>query len=161
LTPGVTFSSVHLSDSGATASGYPVGMDIKAKMKNFYAEFERGKLYLGAELKETPIRFGVAKSLSMVPQRAWFILGSYHLTNKLTAGAYYSQFLNDKTVSNDPSRFSKDTVVSSRFDANQYFYFKLEGHYIHGNGEGFYPVGNAPVLQKNTRLLVARVGFTF
>jgi hypothetical protein len=82
-------------------------------------------------------------------QRAWYGMASYHVTEKFTAGAYYSTFLGDLTKKDVATSFSKDTVLSSRFDVNQYFYFKLEGHYMHGNGQGFYQASNPKGLQKN------------
>jgi hypothetical protein len=121
----------------------------------------KNKLGLAGEFSNKPIDFAVASSLSFVPQRIWYVMGSYRVTDKLTAGSYYSSYLADTNVKNDSTRYSRDSVLSSRYDVNQYFYFKLEGHYINGSGLGFYPLSNPQGLQKITRLLVARVGFTF
>jgi hypothetical protein len=161
LIMGGTFSSVHLRDSNATVGNFSLPVDVVTRFWTSYISYEKNKLSLASEYRDEPITFAVATTLSQIQQRMWYLMGSYHVTDKLTAGAYYSYLNGDRNKPSAPSNFIKDTVISSRYDFNQYFYCKLEGHYIDGTSKGFYVVGNPPVLQKITKLMVARVGFTF
>jgi hypothetical protein len=105
---------------------------------------------------------GAPPSVDGMDERAWFAMGGYHLTEKLQAGAYYTRYL-DASGGNhsDPANYFHDWVVSGRFDFNPYAYGKLEGHFIDGNGVGFYGVDNPNGLKPRTDLMVAKLGFTF
>jgi hypothetical protein len=52
-------------------------------------------------------------------------------------------------------------VVSGRYDFNSYFYGKIEGHFLHGNGLGFYESTNPNGLKPNSNMLAAKIGFSF
>ncbi len=91
-------------------------------------------------------------------------MGSWRVTDRLTAGMYYSYdlgFDSDNRDRNDPGNYSKDTPLTARYEFNRHFFAKLEGHYIVGIANGFYESNNADGLEKTTKLMVARVGFAF
>jgi len=105
---------------------------------------------------------GAAPSTSGSDTRAWFAMGSYHLTGKLQAGAYYTHELIPSGGDNaNPANFFKDWVASARFDFNSFFYAKLEGHFVNGNAAGLYSFNNPNGLQPKTDVALAKVGFTF
>lgn len=94
-------------------------------------------------------------------QRSWYPMASYHLTPKLEVGTYYSHYVNKAADTSLPANYAKDWVVSGRYNFNEYFYGKLEGHFLHGNGLGYYMNTNPNGLQPNSNMLAARIGFSF
>ncbi len=90
-------------------------------------------------------------------------MGSWSFTPKLTAGSYYSfdWSPNDNRSHRDPENYSRETVLNMRYDFNSHFYTKLEGHYVSGIANEFYDVNNPHGLAKVSKLLAAKVGFSF
>lgn len=94
--------------------------------------------------------------------RQWFAMGGYHVTDKFQAGVYYSKYTVPSAGDDaNPANYFKDWDVSGRYDFNSYFYGKIEGHFIDGNALGFYGLNNPDGLKPKTKLMVAKVGFTF
>jgi hypothetical protein len=174
LTAGVSFDNTLLYAPNAfwplpNPYGVPLPLTwTSAVSREIYSvEYQHGKLDLAAEGKHEP-HYVTPHGTS--PRNAWYVMGSYHVTDKLTAGSYFSRVVGtsfNNTFSwpnydpSNPEFYSNDTVVSGRYDFNRFFYGKLEGHYIDGELSGFYPGTNPDGLQKITRLVIARVGFTF
>jgi len=105
---------------------------------------------------------GQPPSTSGTDTRAWFVMGSYRLTEKLQLGAYYTRY----TVPSagdpaNPANFFNDVVISGRYDINPHLYAKLEGHRMNGTGVGFYDFDNLNSPSAKTSLAVAKIGFTF
>ena len=98
-----------------------------------------------------------------VPQdaRSWYAMGSYRLRKKLQVGSYYSHYVNKALNTSLPANYSKDWVVSGRYDFNAYFYGKIEGHFLHGDGLGYYASTNPDGLKPNSKMLAAKIGFSF
>ncbi len=136
-------------------------------------QYQRGKLELAAEGKYEPhwvSNNGIPVSLDNAPRNAWYVMGAYHVTQKLTMGSYFSRVwgtsFNEtfRWVYYDPSKpefYSNDTVLNARYDFDRHWYLKLEGHYIDGRLGGFFPATNPNGYQRITRLLILRGGFTF
>jgi len=133
----------------------------------YYAQYDIGKLSLVGQymrlVQYTDLAIaGEARSIALSDSRAWFSMASYRLTDKLQIGAYHTRYLvTSSGQESDPANHFYDSVVSGRYDVNSYFYLKLEGHYIDGNGLGFYGFDNPNGLKPHTNLLVAKVGFSF
>jgi hypothetical protein len=105
---------------------------------------------------------GQLPSVGLSDTRAWFAMGEYHLTNKLQVGLYHTRYIVASSADkSDPASHFRDWVVSSRYDINSYFYLKLEGHFIDGTGLGFYTFDNPNGVSPRTKVLVAKVGFSF
>jgi hypothetical protein len=101
-------------------------------------------------------------SSSGADTRAWFVMCGYHVTGKLQAGAYYNRYLLASADDHgDPANYFHEWVASSRYDFNANYYAKLEGHFVNGNGVGFYGFDNVNGLQPKTNFLVAKIGFAF
>jgi hypothetical protein len=94
-------------------------------------------------------------------ERSWFAMGSYRLLKMLHVGSYYSHYVNKSFDTSQPANYSKDFVLSGRYDFNPYFYGKLEAHFLHGDGLGYYAFTNANGLQPNSSMLAAKIGFSF
>jgi len=131
----------------------------------FYSEFKRGKWSFDGQYGRGPFTDVITSPLGtlLLPfdVRAWFVMASYRVSSKVHVGSYYSHYLNVAENTSLPANYQKDTVLSTRYDFNSYFYAKLEDHFVHGNGLGFYESTNANGLRPNTNVLAAKIGFTF
>jgi hypothetical protein len=133
----------------------------------FYAQYDAPKYFVSAQYMklvqyQTITVDETDPATSVSDGRGWFAMGGYHLTSKLQAGAYYSHYLlASGGDSSDPVNYSNDWVVSGRYDIHPKVYAKMEGHFIKGQGLGFYSFNNLNELQPKTNLLVAKIGFTF
>jgi hypothetical protein len=130
-----------------------------------YAQFQRGKFYFAGEHMRFPLQTMVTVGPVTFPvpmdQRSWFAMGSYQLSKQLTAGSYYSHYINKALDTSEPANYSKDWVVSGRYNFNAYFYGKIEGHFLRGTALGYYTSTNPHGLQANSNMLAAKIGFAF
>ena len=130
-----------------------------------YAQFEKGKFYFAGEYRRSPLNVILTLGPATIPipldVRSWFAMGSYRLAKKLQLGAYYSHYVNKALDTHLPENFSKDWVVSGRYDFNSYFYGKIEGHFLHGTAIGYYTSTNLNGLKPNSNMLAAKIGFSF
>ena len=132
----------------------------------YYAQYDKGKWFLSAQYmrlaQPTYITTEGVPSYSWTDNRAWFAMAGYHVTGKLQLGVYHTRnVLASVPNPSDPANRFRDYVVSSRYDIDAHFYTKLEGHYIDGNGLGFYGNDNPNGLKPQTKLVVAKIGFCF
>jgi hypothetical protein len=132
---------------------------------SFYAQFSRGKVYLAGEYDRIPINATVTITPAVFPfvvdGRSWFAMGSYRLRNNFQVGSYYSHYVDKSGDTTQAASHSKDWVVSARYDFNSYFYAKIEGHFQHGTALGYYTSTNPNGLTPNSKMLAAKIGFTF
>jgi hypothetical protein len=131
----------------------------------FYAEWKWKKASFEGEYWRTPFCPVLTIGSTVVPvpvdQRAWYAMASYELTKKLQVGTYYSHYQNQAADTTLPQNYSKDWVTAGRYNFNGYFYGKLEAHFLHGTGLGYYASTNPNGLDPNSTMLAARVGFAF
>lgn len=130
-----------------------------------YAEFKKGKFDFAGEYRREATQpillFGPEAFPVPRDQRFWFAMGSYRIRKSLQAGSYYSHYANRSADTSLPQNYSADWVVSGRYDFNTYFYGKLEGHFLHGTGLGYYADSNANGLKTNSNMLAVKIGFSF
>jgi hypothetical protein len=161
LTVGASAQSQALDGAGPEGSLHMAPTFLPA----YYAEWKKGKASFAAEYWRSPIypvlTLGPDAFTIALDQRAWYGMASYQVTQKLQVGAYYSHYVNKAANTSLPENYSKDWVVSGRYDFNQYFYGKVEGHFLRGTGLGYYMSTNPNGLQPNANMLAARIGFTF
>jgi hypothetical protein len=133
----------------------------------YYFQYSQGKYFAAYQyartVSHTSVQFtGQPVQISADDSRTWFVMAAYHPTDKLQVGTYYSSELDASAHDNsDPANFGHDWTLSSRYDFNPFVYAKIEGHFIHGTVAGFYNFDNPNGLTPRTRLLVAKLGFTF
>lgn len=131
----------------------------------YSAQFDRGRLHLAAEYWRTPLHLTfntlTGSFIQPMDQRSWYPMVRYELTKKLQVGTYYSHFSDTAGDASLASNYSKDWAVSGRYDFNSYFYAKVEGHFLHGTGLGYYASTNPNGLSPNSNMLAARIGFNF
>ena len=78
-------------------------------------------------------------------KEGWYVSASYRVNEWFECGAYYSEYFPDADdhSGNDPAHaytnkdeaWSDDIALSTRFDINQYWTFKMEGHRIDGKAD--------------------------
>ena len=134
---------------------------------NAFAAFERGRLYAAAQYTREPVEndYNITGGDSFGfkgDNRSWFVMGAYRVTDKLQLGAYYDHqtYPNWGNIS-DPANHNFDKVISARYELNENFYLKLEGHFIDGESAGLYAIDNPNGFQPTNNLAIAKLGFTF
>ena len=131
----------------------------------YYGQYEKGKFYAAAEYRRNPVVGTIPTTFFTVPfaldERAWYVMTSYRVAPKLQVGTYYSHYVDKTKVTTLPANYSKDWTISGRYDFNQYFYAKVEGHFVHGTAFDFYAVNNPKGNKTNSNLLAVKAGFTF
>jgi hypothetical protein len=131
----------------------------------FYAEWKWKKASFEGEYWRYPLCPVLTIGSNIVPaptdSRAWYAMASYDLTKRFQVGTYYSHYVDRTGNTSLPENHSKDWVIAERYNFNQYFYGKLEGHFLHGTGLGYYANTNPNGLKPNSSMLAARVGFAF
>jgi len=136
-----------------------------------YAQFERGRFFVAGEVKRVPVDFFFVATTPLGPVRvpyyldwrAWYVMTSYRVIEKLQVGTYYSHFVDTRGAEGPApiDNYSRDWTVSARYDFNSYFYGKLEEHFIHGTALGYYPDTNPNGEQPRSNVLAAKIGFSF
>ena len=163
LLMGASYSHTDLSAPNATMESWPLPVTTTTEQRQLYAQYEKGKFTLSAEYRASPTRISMGPTPANEPVHAWYTMASYRVTNKLTVGSYYSdiRLFPAGGNSSNPSNYLEDVTANTRYDVNRFLYVKLEGHYMDGNGLGFYQQVNPNGFERVTRLVLARVGFAF
>jgi len=134
-------------------------------LTGYYAEWKKGRWYFAGEYWRMPMT--ILAQVETVPiaqsvdPRSWYPMISYQLTRKLQLGTYYAHEVNKAGNTAQPQNYSKDWVMSGRYNFNPNFYGKVEGHFLHGNAIGYFESVNPDGLKPNTAIMAARIGFTF
>ena len=162
LTVGGAYAHTTQEAANARMGPWPLPIEIDYQQEQVYVQYDKGKVTLSAEWRNSPSVSHIGGSREL-PVRAWYVMAMYHATGRLALGSYYSDdFVPTVDLNHqNPLNYAKDTAVNARFDFNRHFYAKLEGHYLSGNGQGFYALDNPNGYQRVTRLAAARFGFVF
>jgi len=131
---------------------------------SYFAKYERDKWMLAAEWNRqaspgTLDLTGQPASSASGDPRAWYVMATYKITSKFSAGAYDSQAV-DHDQPLGPDRYAKDWTVSGRYDVTPFIYLKAEQHFIQGTLLSFENIDN-PTLQPTSRLTALKVGVSF
>jgi hypothetical protein len=130
-----------------------------------HARYEKNKVMVVGEYARLPVTGaikvpGVYTKPIRLDQRSWYVMASYKLTGKLTAGVYDTQII-DRQMALGPARYSKDWVISGRYDFNQFLYAKAEEHIIDGTMIGYDTAMNPGTLKPSTKLTILKIGVSF
>jgi len=102
---------------------------------------------------------------SETSSEGYYVSASYRFAGWLEMGAYYSDYTLDKDDTNgstyDPyyKAWNKDKCLTARFDINEYWLVKLEGHHI--DGVGFLNNLDNTDWERKWWLFAAKVSFIF
>jgi hypothetical protein len=130
-----------------------------------FATYEHKRLWLAGETWKSAAKQVVALTGKPTTEAynedfAWYAMATYKVTEKLTAGAYYTEEHN-QAATLGPARYLKDWVVSTRFDFNQFLYAKAEEHFIKGTLTDFDALLNPSGLKPTTNLTLLKMGVSF
>jgi hypothetical protein len=150
---------------------FPLAVDIPvARRQAVFGEYQHDRVRFAAEWRQESMEQRLTPAIApdtTITTRGWFTSGSYRLNDRFEAGAYHSRHVPDVSLSSDDaSNHIRDNAVTGRVDLTSFWHVKVEGHFIHGNGNlsyarGFYLRSNPTGFQPETRMLVVRTGVTF
>ena len=155
--------------------------------EQYYAEYATGKLRIDSEYRRFWRSYQIFNGLfdALIGPRSWYGSASYRISKRVEVGGYYSHFVDNWIVTvpgqvespnvSDPDHHLYDKVVTAHIDLKNWWYAKIEGHFMDGYAgfmypDGFYPqvnsIGACPnnvcsTLQPSTNALVVKSGFYF
>jgi hypothetical protein len=123
---------------GAAPPGFDgtVTAEVPALLWVASVEYSAHELLLAAEysrwrteLKSTlPILFPEEETIS----ERYYLMASYRVAPWFTPGVYYSVHYPNVDERSGRDRKQHDLALSFRYDLNEHWLFKIEGHYMHG-----------------------------
>ncbi|MGA2980260.1 MAG: hypothetical protein ABSD76_11770 [Terriglobales bacterium] len=134
---------------------------------DFYGKYEHKRFMFASEYERVVVTHEAVFTVgppgvhsSYLDHRNSYAMASYKVTDKLTVGMYYSNYI-DRKAAIGPGNYQKDWVVSGRYDFNQYLYAKAEQHFVDGEGIVYDTRDNRSGLKPQTRLTALKVGVSF
>ena len=132
---------------------------------DYFAEYDRGRLMVAGEFVRTGSTSttqltGLPSVVTPFDKRGYYAMGAYKFGEKVSAGAYYSQYV-DKSVAPGPTRFQNDLALSGRYDFNQYLYAKAEEHFLDGTSILYDTSLNPNGLAPKTKMTILKIGVSF
>lgn len=113
-------------------------MDYTALLHIFSAEYTWNDIVMAAEYKTKETNSTVLGTESSTTGECYYLSASYTFNNWFTFGTYYTENYPDKddkegkTLAVDHNAWEKDLALTLRFDINEYWVFKIEGHSVNG-----------------------------
>lgn len=104
----------------------------------FSAEYTWNKLILTSEYLTLKRDSKIGVNETSVTNEGYYLSASYAFTDWFTLGAYYSEYYPDKDDKEgrnqaiDHNAWQKDLALTLRFDINEYWILKVEGHSVDG-----------------------------
>ena len=135
----------------------------------WHAESEYKRYYRDQiVMSNTPAAFDVDQDI-----RGWYVGGGFTVNKWLEGGTYFSHYRDNfgGTLAGiityaDAATKDLDKVVTAKFTINRFTTVKVEGHFMDGAPNEFYPAGfyaaeNPNGLAPKTNALVVRTGLSF
>jgi hypothetical protein len=133
----------------------------------WHAESEYRRYYRDQFVQTVP--FGSFTIIQDV--RGWYVGGGYTVNKWLEGGSYFSHYRDIYGGTNpgtytDAATKDLDKVVTAKFTINRFTTVKVEGHFMDGAPNEYYPAGfyaaeNPKGFASNTNALVVRTGLSF
>jgi hypothetical protein len=115
------------------AGTLPVQFRVKLWVASL--EYQFGELAIAAEYSRWVGKFN-SQAPNLLPPHTvnerYYGMVSYHVTPWFTPGAYYSVYYPNQDLRHGRENRQRDLALSCRFDLNQYWLLKLEGHWMNG-----------------------------
>jgi len=182
LTVGISRLNERITGKGSYdgSLGIPAQPNYQENSKHdwtnqYYGRLVKEKFHVESEYRRYYRDQTIFSGLTWVETdvRGWYVSGGYTVDKWLEVGSYYSHYritpFGGPGVSSaypDAQLHDYDKVVTAKITVNKYTYFKVEGHFMDGNGTALYPAGfyanvNKNGFSDNTNALVFRTGFSF
>jgi hypothetical protein len=126
------FQMLNLLPAGFTGT-LPVQFRVKLWVASL--EYQVGDLSVAAEYSRWVGKFNTRAPNLLPPHTVnerYYAMASYHVTPWFTPGAYYSVYYPNTERRHGRENRQRDLAVTFRFDVNQYWLLKLEGHWMNG-----------------------------
>ncbi len=127
-------------DARLTVKDRPVKVELPAVLAVASVEYVGHDLLLAAEYSRWRVALNTSDS-SVVPpsgnivsERAYG-MAAYRLSKWVQPGAYYSLYFPDVDKRSGRAQQQHDVAATLRFDLNEHWLLKLEGHYINGTAD--------------------------
>ena len=142
ISSGSVRSTLLIDQSYPTIGGTTVVADADFFGQIFSLEFTWNGLVISGEYHWIDNDIESTLLNSDTTQVCYYLAASYKFTDLFTLGAYYAELYPDKDDKNgdklvargkaDHGAWQKDLAMTLRFDLNDYWVFKLEGHMVDG-----------------------------
>jgi hypothetical protein len=146
-------------------AGTPVLIKYSHYLTTFSGEYIYQNLTLMSEFKRFDSKNATPFYTRWNPTYGWYIGGSYRFNRWFEAGSYYGEFYQDKNNKTGQGlkypfkSWSKEWDLSARFDINEHFTIKAEGHWFDGVGTFSSRLNPTPV--QDTFLFALKASFNF
>lgn len=135
LRVGVSLQRLRL-DANAQIMGMPVSISLPATIWVASAEYAAGDLLLAAEYSRWRVDYESSDEMvfpnrSATSERA-YVMANYRLAPFFQPGVYYSLTFPDTKNRSGRGGHQHDVALTLRFDVNEHWLIKLEGHYMNG-----------------------------
>ena len=113
----------------------PLEVQFRVKLWVASLEYQTGDLTLSAEYSRWIGKFNSEAPTLLPPHTVnerYYGMASYRVLPWFTPGAYYSVYYPDRENREPQEAYQRDLALSLRFDINQYWLAKVEGHWMHG-----------------------------
>lgn len=122
---------------GLLPMGFGGTLPVEFRVKLWVAslEYQVGNLTLASEYSRWigSFKSDAPKLLpSKVVNERYYAMASYRVAPWFTPGVYYSGYYPNKDERHGRAAYQHDIALSTRFDINQYWLLKLEGHWMIG-----------------------------
>lgn len=126
-----------LQNKGLLPETFDGTLPVKFRIQLWVAsvEYQTGGLTISSEYSRWigRVHSNAPKLLpSRVESERYYAMISYQVRPWLTPGAYYSVLYPDVKKRSGRENYQHDAALSLRFDVNQYWLVKLEGHFMRG-----------------------------
>ncbi|HTM46270.1 MAG TPA: hypothetical protein VL137_15020, partial [Polyangiaceae bacterium] len=127
-----------LQMAGKVPAGFngTVDANLRALLWVSSAEYAVDDLLLATEFSRWTVKSDSSlpaffPKTSTVSDR-FYAMGSYRVNSVFTPGVYYSVLFPKSGTWDQRSDYQHDVALTTRFDINEYWLLKLEGHFMHG-----------------------------
>jgi hypothetical protein len=173
---GMSRQNERISAAG-TFAGAPYAERSRHDWTNqFYGQYTANRWHAESEYKRyyrdqiasygTPGAFDIDQDI-----RGWYVGGGFTVNKWLEGGSYFSHYRdiyggNLPIVYADAATKDLDKVVTAKFTLNRFTTVKVEGHFMDGAPNEFYPAGfyaaeNPKGFANDTNAVVVRTGLSF
>lgn len=124
-------TSIGLTDPNIVTSG-------NGDVQVFSVEYTWSDLVVAAEYLQKSTTANVLGAETKTVAESYYLSTSYRFTDLFSLGAFYSVYYPDKddkdgmNLAVDHEAWEKDLALSLRFDLNEYWVLKIEGHAVDG-----------------------------
>ena len=142
------------------------------KVDKYSAEYLVGSWTFQAEYYHVTVDYansggGLPNNFKHIEPDCWYFGTAYRINKWVEAGGYYTEYYTDvhdrkgATLPVPADGYQKDIALSLRFDLNDAWIFKVEGHQMHGVAQLFDNVKNPTRSSSPWFMLAVKTTFSF